>query len=151
MQDLKILNKKEIKKILLLIKQQWDCTVDLDYAFLKNKKNRLFVINKEISRIELEKLRINSLGLYFGEINTGKLRLSIEGSQIIGTNAKKNVLELNDKEIKEWLRGNDLDKETNLNGFIIIKNNNDFFGCGKVVGKKILNYVPKTRRVRIIG
>jgi NOL1/NOP2/fmu family ribosome biogenesis protein len=147
MQNIKILNKKEIKSIIKLIKNQWDYNPDLDYVFFQNNKNRLFIINKELSKIDLNKIRINSIGLYFGELNHNQLRLSIEGSQIIGPKAKKNVLELNKEEVKQWLKGNDLEKETKLKNFVIIKHNNDFLGCGKVKENKLFNYVPKNRRI----
>ena len=150
MQNLKILNKKEIKQIMELAEKQWDCDIDLDYVFLQNNKNRIFIVNKDISKIDLSRLRINSLGLYFGELNNAELRLSMEGSHIIGPHAKKNVLELNDEEAKRWMKGEDLDKETELHGFVIVKHDNDFMGCGRVKEKKVFNYVSKVRRISIM-
>lgn len=146
MQNLKILNKKQIKKILEIIKKQYGCKVNLDYAFLQNEKNRVYIANKEFADIDLTKLRINSVGLYFGELRSGELRLTIEGSQIIGPYAKENVVELDEKESKEWMKGYDLVKETNTKGFVIIKHKEDYLGCGKVKENKIFNYVPKNRR-----
>lgn len=149
MQNLKILNKKEIKNILSIIKKQFDADVKLDYVFLINNKNRLYIVNKEVFDINIDKLKINSFGLYFGEFRSDGLRLSIEGSQLIGPYAKKNVLELDDKQAREWLKGYDSFLKLKEKGFVIIKNKNDFLGCGKVVENKILNYVPKTRRLRV--
>lgn len=149
MRNLKILNRKQIKKILDVIKKQYGCNVNLDYAFLQNEKNRVYIANKEFADIDLSKLRINSIGLYFGEIRSDELRLTIEGTQIIGAHAKKNVVELNEKEFKEWMRGYDLVKETNTKGFVIIKHKGDYLGCGKAKENKILNYVPKTRRIKV--
>jgi len=146
MQKLKILNKKEIKKILSLIKKQWNADVNLDYAFLMNEKGRIFVVNKEIAKVELSKIRINSVGMYFGMVGSEGLRLSIEGSQIVGPKAKNNVLELNEKEAREWLRGEDLLKKAEK-GFLIIKRKDDFLGTGKSTGEKVLNFVSKGRRV----
>lgn len=150
MQNTKFLNRKEIKKILGLIKEQWGCEAKLDYVFLMNEKNKVYIVNRGIEKLKLENLRINSIGLYFGELNRGELRLTIEGSQIIGPKAKKNVLELNGDEVKEWMKGTDLDKDTGLAGFVIIKNNEDFLGTAKVKGRKILNYVPKIRRINTV-
>ena len=146
MQKLKILNKKEIKKIIELIKEQWNADVKLDYAFLMNEKRKIFVVSKDITRVELSKLRINSIGMYFGLLNNNVPRLSIEGSQIIGPRAKKNVLELNEKEVREWLRGADSIKDAKQ-GFLIIKHKNDFLGTGKSIGNKVLNFVSKERRI----
>ena len=148
MQNLKILNKKEIKNILESIKNQWGCDFELDYAFLMNQKNRIFIANKEIFDIDLKKIRINSLGLYFGEqVNEKEFRLSIEGSQLIGPEATKNVVELSDSEARVWLKGEDLENETAKEGFVILRNGDDYLGSGKVKENKILNYVPKTRRL----
>ena len=150
MQNLKILNKKEIKNILELIKNQWGCDVELDYAFLINQKNKIFLANKEIFDIDLKRIRINSIGIYFGEhLNEKELRLSIEGSQLIGPKATRNVVELDDSEMKNWLKGEDLEKETNEKGFVILKHNDDYLGTGKAKENRILNYVPKTRRLSV--
>ena len=151
MQNIKILNKKEIKQILTLIKQQWDYNEKLDYVFLQNIKNKIYIVNKDISKLNLDNLRINSLGLYFAELNHNQLRLSFEGAQIIGPKAKKNVLELSDTEIKRWLKGEDLDKQSSQKGYQIIKNKEDFYGCGKISNNKLLNHVPKIRRLATIS
>ncbi len=149
MQNLNILNKKEIKKILELIEEQFGCVFESDYVFLMNNENKIFVANKELFDVDFEKLRVNSLGLYFGEANNGELRLTIEGSQIIGPHATKGVVELDDSEAREWLKGSDLEKQTDEKGFVIITNGKDFLGSGKVKDGRILNYVPKTRRLNV--
>ena len=150
MQKLNILNKKEMKKLLAQIEEQWGATLETDCAFLKNEDGKIFLANKEFGTLDLSRLRINSLGLYIAQEADDELRLSIEGSQLIGPLATKNVLELNDDEASEWLRGTDLGKAIAERGFVIIKNNGDFLGCGKATGNKILNYVPKTRRITTI-
>ena len=101
-----------------------------------------------MAKIELSRLRLNSVGMYFCE-NDGKgIRLSIEGSQLIGPKATKNVIELNDEETKNWFKGEDLEKEyKDCNGFVILKHNNDFLGTGKYANGRILNYVGKSRRI----
>ena len=151
MPELKILNNKEIKEILKLIENQWGAKLKLDYGFLKNPKNRVFVISKDIAKIDTSKLRLNSAGMYFCELDSKGIRLSIEGSQIIGPKATKNIVELNEEETKKWFKGEDVEKECkDCNGFVILKNNHDFLGTGKYANGKILNYVSKTRRVNII-
>ena len=148
MQNLKILNKKEINNILELIKKQWNCDFKPDYAFLQNEKGKVFIVNKDIARVDFNKIRINSIGLYFAAIRNNEIRLSIEGSQIIGPNAKKNVVELNEKETREWLKGYDINKAIKGEGFVIIKHNDDYLGTGKVKEDKIFNFVPKNRRLK---
>ena len=148
MQNLKILNTKEIKHIHSMLEKEFGFHKKLDYVFLMNNKNRLYMINKDFSKIDSSKIRINSMGMYFGETRDGEIRLSIEGSQLIGKDCSKSILELSDKEAREWLKGIDLDKELDDKGYVLIKHNNDFLGCGKAVEKKVLNFVPKNRRLR---
>jgi len=151
---MKAINKKETKQILQKIEKQFGCNdllSRLDYIFLINNKNRLYILNRDFSRIDSKALRIDSLGLYFGELKDAHIRLSIEGSQIIGAYAKKNIVELTDVDAKKWIRGEVLDidesKYNNIEGFVIIKNKNNFCGSGSIRNGKLLNYIPKVRRI----
>ena len=148
--NLQFLNSKQIKHLKSLLESQFGFSDDLDYVIVKTNKNKLYLANKSINEIDLTKLRINSMGVYFGELlETNELRLSIEGSQIIGRKANKNIYELNDEQIKDWFKGIDLEIEDERNAFVIIKYNEDFCGCGKIKNKKLLNYVGKVRRVNL--
>ena len=151
MPELKILSNKEIKEILKLIENQWDAKLKLDYGFLKNNKNRVFIVSKDISKIDFSKLRLNSVGMYFCEIDNKGIRLSIEGSQIIGPKATKNIVELDEEETKKWFKGEDLEEECkDCSGFVVLKYKNDYLGTGKYANGKILNYVGKSRRVNLV-
>ena len=150
MPELKILNSREIKEICRLIEKQWGAKIKLDYGFLRNNKNRIFIINKNISKIDTSKLRLNSVGMYFYEDDRAGIRLSIEGSQIVGPKAVKNIVEINDDETRKWFRGEDLEKECRgCSGFVILRNKNDFLGSGKYSNGRILNYVGKSRRINL--
>ncbi|MBC8444307.1 hypothetical protein H8D83_01845 [Candidatus Woesearchaeota archaeon] len=151
MQNLKILNNKEIKKITEILKQQFGFKEKLDYVFLMNQRNRLYLINKDLAKLNLETLRIDSIGLYFGEYRRDEVRLSIEGGQMIGKKVTKNIIELNDREAEEWLTGQDIHKKSNVSGFVILKHKEDILGCGRYKEEKILNYVPKERRLRVVS
>ena len=160
----KVLNSKEVRNILAMIRQQWGSDLSglsTNCGFLEGKDGDIFLISRDVEKLDLQQLRINSLGLYFGQLRNNELRLSIEGSQIIGTAATRNIVELADSEFRQWLRGDDLEKQldncsdkdtaaplsTLGNKYVIIKHNNDFIGCGKLKEGKILNFVPKARRV----
>ncbi len=145
---LKILNTKEIKDIKKRILEQWGVDFKTDYAFLLSSKNKIYLVSKDIAKLEYEKLRLQVVGLYFGEIMKNKeIRLSIEGSQLIGREAKKNVVEISRSQVKKWLFGEDLRIKTEKEGFVIVKSNDDFMGTGKIKGNELLNFIPKTRRI----
>lgn len=147
--NLKALSGRDLKPVLARIKKQWDAEIDFPWAWYQSNKNNLFVLSKDITKIDPGKLRINSVGLYIGEFKKGEIRLSIEGSQLIGPHAKKNIVELDKNELRLWLRGEDLIKEVKEEGYVIIKSNTDFVGCGRIKEGKILNFVPKARRLLV--
>ena len=88
--------------------------------------------------------------MYFCELDNHGIRLSIEGSQIVGPEANNNIAEIDEQQTKQWLKGEDLEFKGNFSGFVIIKHNNDFLGSGKYKDGKILNYVSKARRISSI-
>ena len=144
-----VLNSKHIKQILQLLHSQWGYSGKLDNGFLQ-KENDIFLVTKSIDQIDLNEINVNALGLYFGELRHNTLRLSIEGSQIIGKKAGKNVFELNAEQLQQWLKGEDLEiSDGNDNTYVIIKHDNDFFGCGRIKDGKLLNFVPKARRMTL--
>lgn len=149
--SLKALSSKDKKQLLAQIKSQWGADFKPDFAFFRNEKDKIYAVHKDIAKIDLSGARINSVGMYFAEEKKGELRLSIEGSQLIGPLAKKNVAELNDEERIAWLRGEDIDKEGDWQGFVLVKHKDDYMGSGKCTAdKRILNFVPKARRL-ILG
>lgn len=149
MQNLRVLERKDKKVFLQLLKKQFGFEDKLDYTFLINNKNKIFIVNKDIANINLDKIRINSIGLYIAEFRNNEVRLSIDGSQLIGKKAKKNIIELDEKQAREWIKGKDIEKQTKEKGFVILKHNNDYLGSGKVKENRILNFVPKTRRLNV--
>ena len=149
MQTIKFLNAKEVKKIVQELVKQWGFCGSLDYAFLQTEKGNVHVISRDVGNLDLSKMRVNTIGLYFGELVDDSLRLSIEGSQIVGKFARKNVVEVDSEIARKWLKGEQIEIDgKELKGFVIIRHQNDFLGSGKFSQGKILNYVPKTRRIR---
>ncbi len=152
MNRLKILNNKKIRHIKNLILDQWGASFETDMVFLENEKGKIYIVSSDFAEIDITRLNLDGIGIYFAEIKADEIRLSIEGSQMIGPSAKKNIVELDDAEVKQWLKGTDIETELKAEGFVIIKNRDDFLGTGKYssLQKKIFNYVPKGRRVNVI-
>ena len=139
---------RELKVFFKLIVEQYGAVPDKfgELAFIRGKE-RIYCITRDIDKVDVKKLRINSLGLYIAEVKNEQLRLSIEGSQLIGPTATKNVCELDREQLKEWFQGHDLKIEGEYSGFVILKYENDYVGSGKYKDKLILNFVPKARRL----
>lgn len=157
MQRLTILNTREIKKIKQIVIANFNHFPQEKYVFLRNENNRIFLVNKDISKINLKNLIIDKIGLYFAEAKNTQVRLSKEGAQLLGRDAKlneiklKNVLELTEEETKDYFRGNDLVKDLREeNKLILLKFKEDILGCAKYKEGKILNYLPKIHRGTVI-
>jgi len=88
-------------------------------------------------------------GVYFGKIESDGIRLTIEGSFLVGPKATKNVVEVGEEEAKRWLSGEDLEISTEARGWVILKWGLYYLGCGKAKDGIIKNYVPKERRISL--
>ena len=126
------LKSKEKKQLVNSIEKQWGKCPELikEKVLIRTGKDKIYMANRDVERLPYEELRINNLGLYIAEIK-GELRLSIEGAQIIGKTATKNVIEVDDAEMKRWFKGEDIEKEGEAEGFVILKHGKDIIGSAK--------------------
>ncbi len=140
------MNSRERKRFWRAVEKQFGFSVELPGVLLQNQKGRVFLATREAAELGSENLRVEGVGLYIAQLSDGEVRLSVEGSQLLGPKAKKGVVELSEEERDRWVRGEWIAKRAEQ-GFVIIKCGKDFFGCGKSTGERILNYYPKSRRI----
>ena len=145
MLNLKFLNKKETRQILNKIKDRFGTTFSEDYIFLKNSQDKIFIISRDFAKLDTEHIRLNNIGLYVARIERAGIRLTIEGSQLI--KPTKNTLKITKQQQSQWLNGQELDIDKNLEGYLIVKSGKDFIGTGKAREGKLLNFIPKRRRI----
>ena len=147
---IKIFNSREKKKLLEELSTTYGIKqLNMDDIFLETPKGRIYITNRDIEKLPSQKLRINSLGLYFAMRDRIGLRLSVEGSQIIGKQATKNILELTDAQANGWFSGKDIQIESELKGFVLVKHKQDFLGCGNLTNGILHNYLGKERRIKV--
>ncbi len=150
---------KLIKRITAILEEWYGCSQPFEGIWFYNQKDqKLFILSLDADNLDLSQLRINSLGLYVGEINEAQteIRLSLDASQIVGKYATKNILKLSDEVFAKWCRGisiyldEKLKKETeHLRGYILISNTqNDFFGVGRIKNDELLSFVSKSRFIK---
>ena len=148
---LKIFSKKEKAEVEKKLKEQLGIK-KIEGLIIMRGEERLFLYQgsltpKQIQEIE-QTLPVERVGIYFGKEVNDKIRLSIEGSQILSSQITKNIFELNEKQAEEWMLGRELQIATGKKEFIIIKYKNNFLGTGKASENKITNFIPKSRRLR---
>ncbi len=148
MEHLNILNTREKDEFVEKLEEQYGFEGELDYTVLKSNKDKYYLITRDVANIELDELNINSVGLYFaGEDSGGNLRLSIEGSQMIGPEASENIYELDGEDWQRWIRGEEVEVDMEWSPFLIVTNGEDYMACGKASDGVLKNYVPKSRTI----
>jgi len=147
MQQIRFYNSKEKKELFQQLEEQFAIKPKLDCLFFENSQNKIFLLSKDYAHIDVKMLRINNGGMYFAKKEREGLRLTIEGAQLI--NATKHSVSLNKIQVEQWMQGEDMSMEGN-EGFVILKHEEDIFGCGMLKNNILRNMVPKERRVHTI-
>ncbi|NJE76031.1 hypothetical protein [Thermococcus sp. ES12] len=89
-------------------------------------------------------------GVYFGRVESDGIRLSIEGSFLVGPKATKNVVELDDERAKRYLAGESVEiNDKDLHGWVIVRWRSYYLGSAKAKEGRLINYVPKERRLKL--
>ena len=89
-------------------------------------------------------------GVYFGRIESDGIRLSIEGSFLVGPKATNNIVELDDERARRYLSGESVEiDDKDLHGWVIVKWRSYYIGSAKAKAGRLINYVPKERRLKL--
>lgn len=157
MQKVQILNSREVKVLRENIETMFGYSLEEDYAYLQTDKGRVFIISRDVAKVDWTKLIIDKMGLYFAEVHDKQVRLSKEGAELLWLNAKKekkmlkNVVSLTQGEVTLYFKGLDLEKDCGKNNkLILLEYNDDVLGCAKYKEGKILNFLPKIHRGEVI-
>ena len=75
---MKILNKRDSEKFVRSINLPIDSS---NYVFVENNK-KYYIVSKDISKVDLSKLNIKKIGLYFGEFVNNKFVISEEAEDL---------------------------------------------------------------------
>ena len=143
----KILNTREVKEILAELKEHFGTEAMIEDAMVEGGDGKIYLISRKFGEIDQSKLRINNLGLYFCKRENNGFKPTIEGSQII--KPVKNVFEMNEKQRDLWMQGEDLTVGAlKMHGLVILRHNNDFYGTGAYKEGRILNFIPKEKRLK---
>ena len=152
MNPLKILSEKQKKEIEKKLNEQFGIS-NIPGKIVMRGGERLFLYSgnldeKEIRYLE-ETVFVERVGIYFAKIEeSGEIRLSIEGTQILGEQIKKNIFTLDYEQLEKWMTGSELNIKSGMKGFVVIKYKNEFLGTGKASEEKISNFIPKNRRLK---
>lgn len=149
--QLKIFNPREKAKLVAQLKEQFGIR-NVEGIISMRGRERLFIFQGNLDEEEIRELEktlpVERIGVYFGKDINGKIRLSIEGVQLLKDQITKNIFEMNEEQLKLWMKGNELNVKSGKEGFVIMKYKDDFLGTGKASAEKITNFIPKNRRLK---
>ncbi|MEM5830485.1 MAG: hypothetical protein QW409_01315 [Candidatus Aenigmatarchaeota archaeon] len=145
-----------MEEITKRIKNNFDAEIPKDLDF-EIRNDRIYVFKKEIRNLyeflRFKNVRLEKLGIYFGRLKRNdKIQLSIEGAQIVGKTAKKNVIEINDIEtLKRFLKEEislsiDDFKNVEKHNFPIVKYRNYIITAAASLDKEIKSLFPKNAK-----
>ena len=151
-ESINFLNSKEIKELNKNLEESYGIKVPKEFAYVRIKKNKIHIINRDVEKLNLDSLKSDRMGMYLCTEDKIGIRLSIEGSQMF-SHKIKNKIEISARQEKEWIFGKDLelsedqlsDKESGT--IYVVHHNNDFCGSGFLKGNVLKNFVPKERRI----
>lgn len=112
----------------------------------RGSKDKIYLGTEHTISVDLKSINAEGVGVYIGRLERDGFRPSIEGIQLIRPN--KNIIELSDEQLWDWLRGFDLEIKTKIQGYCALSYKGEIIGPGKVNNSKLWNYVPKERRIK---
>jgi NOL1/NOP2/fmu family ribosome biogenesis protein len=148
--NVKFLDSREKKEIVRQLSEIYGIE-ELGYMLLQIGKEKIRAFSGTLTREEMSKIareaNIEIIGIYLCKIENDGLRLSHDSISILQNKITKNIIEINDEQAKEWMKGNDLAIQAQKS-YVTIKNRGLIIGCGKSTGERIMNFIPKERRVK---
>ena len=147
--NVKFLSSGEKREIVRQLNEQYGIS-ELPYLLILTGKERIRGYSGSLSIEEIkkiaEKANIELIGIYLLRIEKDGLRLSHDAISLLRDRITKNIIEINDEQAQQWMKGNDLAIKAQ-NGYVVLKYNDNLIGCGKSTGERITNFTPKERRV----
>ncbi|MCS7123480.1 MAG: NIP7 N-terminal domain-related protein [Candidatus Aenigmarchaeota archaeon] len=116
---------------------------------IKIKNEKVRIINKAASQLMSKiNFRIKFFGLYLGKIKRNrKFVFSLFASTLFGKYIRKNIVEINEDELKSWILGKDIEKQINnsFEDFVVIKFKDYYLGSGYYKDGRIKNFFPTSK------
>ncbi len=141
---------KKRKKLLTQLNEQFGVT-EIPKILFETGKEKVRGFSGDLTIDELYSLdkiaNVEFMGQYLFRHELGYLRIGFDGTIFLKNQFSKNIAELNESQVLEWMNGKSL--QMNLaRGIYVVKCGDDFFGCGISDGNNLINFVPKERRIR---
>lgn len=133
------------------------------YILTESGKEKIRAYSGSLSMEQIRELNkeigVELIGMYLLHNYLNNIRLAFDAVAALKSQIKENILELNDEQAQEFLKGRDvaLSKEEQEKlksqgeqlGFKIFRHKEDLLGTGKLTQEgRLVNYMPKERRIK---
>ncbi|MEO0265676.1 MAG: hypothetical protein ABIM43_03570 [candidate division WOR-3 bacterium] len=135
-----------VKGALKFLKDRFGIEETIFEKYHLSEKGDVWITSKEAASVQLP--GTSRVGIRLIRVFKDGYKLTTAGIQLFGKFATKNVVEINEDKVRDYLEGKDLNVgELNCDeGQVIVKCGEDFLGSGLYMKGKIKNQLPKGRR-----
>ena len=135
---------KDTKELEAAVKGRFGAGFEGGLKFFVKKQKRgskIFTYSGSL----LPKLLFDRVGLHVGDLAGGEFAPTIEGAQLLGDRATKNVVEVSRQQAENYFKGEDLEAEGLSDGAVLLALEGRVIAAGAAEAGKIKNTVPKSR------
>jgi NOL1/NOP2/fmu family ribosome biogenesis protein len=147
--NIEFIKSNEKREIVEKLREQFGIN-KLPYLLIRTGKEKIRAFSGSLSKEEIMELgkiaRVELIGSYLIK-DEGLYRLSFDAVSLLKGQISKNIIDVSDEQLAQWIRVYDLEL-AGPQGVVVIRHNSDFIGCGKSNGKTIYNHIPKDRRLK---
>jgi len=141
---IKVLKGRERRVLEQRLKAQYSAKIPENLEVVLQSKKEFRLTTREALQVDIESLNPQGIGLKIAKETKHGIMLSIEGAQLLKPEAK--IINLSLDQAYSWVRGRNLDIKA-PEGYVILKYDGYYLGCGLSRGEHIKNLYPKHRRI----
>ena len=117
--------------------------------WILEKKKKYWIASEDVKRADLRGLRIEAIGMLLARKNR-EIKPTTDAVQVFGRFAKKNRIELNEKQFHDLLRGLDIQVKAKAeDGYVILFFKQAPVAVGLYRQGRLKNVIPKARRLKL--
>lgn len=147
--NIHFIKSSEKKEMITELKENFGIE-DLPYLLIESGKEKIRGFTGSLSKEEIiqfgEIAYVEGVGIYLLKKEEA-LRMGFDATQLLSAQITKNIIDISEEQAMQWLRGHDIEIQS-PRGVVVVRYQGDFLGCGKSTGERIVNHVPKERRLK---
>ncbi len=141
---IKVLKGRERTVLQRRLEAQYGARIPEGLEIVLQSKKEFRLATREALQVDTKNLNIQGVGLKIAKETRHGIMLSVEGAQLL--KPKEKIVSLSLDQAYCWVRGGNLDIKA-PEGYVVLKYDGYYLGCGLSRGERIKNLYPKHRRI----